>query len=402
MKSCVNLLSDSKYLASDLVNFSSDAAFAIDTSGTIVAWNDRARKLLGYSPAEVVGRFCGDVLQATLPGGEPLCRHNCDIYKCFLVCRPYEIYDCRMRHRDGGWVTASIGSVTMSERIRRLYADQVIAVIYLRTAALEPTAQQHRTLQVFTLGGFGISVAGRSIDIGKWKRKQAVTLLKYLVTHLDRPVHRERLLDSLWPDAGMKQGWERLKVSMYCLRRALRASGLGNEVIKTIDKAYMLRKDAVWVDVVDFERLVAEGRALQKQGRWLDALNCHAAARQLYRGDYLEEEPFADWCGEERERLREIYLEMLARTAECHAELGQYAEAEQICRKALVYDPCRGNLHHALMKYLLKNGRPDLALAQYRNCQRILEKEFGVAPLPEMQRLYQHVMKEGNSALIQD
>ncbi len=37
-----------------------------------------------------------------------------------------------------------------------------------------------RTLRVFTLGGFGIVAAGRSIDIGKWKRQQAVALLKNL------------------------------------------------------------------------------------------------------------------------------------------------------------------------------------------------------------------------------
>jgi DNA-binding SARP family transcriptional activator len=50
------------------------------------------------------------------------------------------------------------------------------------------------------------------------------------------------------------------------------------------------------------------------------------------------------------------------------------------------------------MKYLVKYGRPDLALAQYRHCQQVLAREFGTEPLPETQRLYQKILKGDNSA----
>ncbi len=386
--------------AFDLVEFASDAAFAINADSKIVAWNAPAQRLLGYAPCEAIGRYCRDVLQATLPGGEPLCHPGCDVLQCFKRCQPYGVPSCRVRRKDGEWIQACYASVAMSERARRLYANNVIAVIFIRDGVIKNSRPEPHTLQVFALGGFGMVVAGRSIDIGKWKRKQAVTLLKYLITQLDRPVHRERLLDCLWPDVDESQGWGRLKVTMYYLRRELRANGMSDDVVKTVGNAYLLRRDAVWVDVDVFERLVTEGRALQDQAQWSDALDRYVDARHLYRGDYLEEETFADWCAEERERLRELYLEMLARTAECHAELDQYAEAVHICRKALVFDPCRENFHCALMEYLVKYSRPDLALAQYRHCQQILAQEFGVEPLPETQHLYQQILKEGDSAQV--
>jgi two-component SAPR family response regulator len=184
---------------------------------------------------------------------------------------------------------------------------------------------------------------------------------------------------------------------MYYLRHELRANGMSGEVVKTVDHSYLLRRDAVWVDVSVFEQLVTEGRALQEQAQWSDALDCYVEAQRLYRGDYLEEETFADWCAEERERLHELYLEMLGRTAECHAELGQYAEVIQICRKALVFDPCRESFHCWLMKCLIKDGRADLALAQYHHCQQVLAREFGTEPLPETQRLYQQILKRGET-----
>ncbi|MFQ5547611.1 MAG: BTAD domain-containing putative transcriptional regulator [Woeseia sp.] len=386
--------------ASDLAEFASDAAFAIDAEGKIVAWNVSAQRLLGYTPSEAIGRQCGDVLQATLPGGEPLCHAECDVLQCFRECRPYGVPGCRLRHRDGEYVPASMASVALSEETRRVYADNVMAVVFIHDGANATPVPQHRTLQIFTLGGFGVVMAGRSIDMGKWKRKKAVTLLKYLITQLDRPVHRERLLDCLWPDVDASRGWGRLKVTMYYLRRELRGNGMSDEVVKTVGKSYVLRRDAVWVDVDVFERLVTEGRSLQDQAQWGDALDRYVAAQRLYRGDYLEEETFADWCAEERERLHELYLETLARTAECHAELGQYAEVVQVYRKALVFDPCRESFHCLLMEYLVKYGRPDLALVQYRHCQEILAREFGAEPLPETQRIYRQILEGGDSAQV--
>jgi PAS domain S-box-containing protein len=384
--------------ASDLTEFASDAAFAIDVDGKIVAWNNQAQRLLGYNSAEVIGRHCGVVLQATMSGGEPLCHPDCGVIQCLRDCRSCGVPNCHLRHRDGGWVPASIASVAMSERGRRLSGDNVMAVIFIQDAATAVPILRRHTLQVFTLGGFGIVAAGRSIDIAKWKRKQAVTLLKYLITQLDRPVHRERLLECLWPGVDQRRGSGRLKVTLYYLRRELRGNGMSDEVVKTVGDSYLLRRDAVWVDVDVFERLVAEGRALQGQAKWSDALERYGEAQRLYRGDYLEEETFADWCAEERERLHELYLEMLSRTAECHVELGQYAEVVQICRKALVFDPCRESFHCLLMRYLAKSGRPDLALSQYRHCQQVLAREFGTEPVPETQRLYQQILKRGDTA----
>lgn len=382
----------------DLVEFASDGAFAIDIEARIVAWNTPAQHLLGYTASEAVGRHCGEVLHATLQGGEPLCHPDCDVVRCFRGCRSHGVLDCRLRHRNGEWVPARITSVAVSERARAFSGSNVMAVIFMQDAATSLHASQHHTLQIFTLGGFGIVTGGCSVNIAKWKRKQAVTLLKFMITHLDRPVHRERLLDCLWPGAEQSRGLGRLKVTMYYLRHELRGNGMSDEVVKTVGNAYLVRRDAVWVDVDIFERLVSEGRALQGKAQWSDALEHYSEAQRLYRGDYLEEEAFADWCAEERERLRELYLEMLARAAECHEKLGEYGEAIQMYRKALVCDPCRENVHFSLMNCLVKYGRPDLALAQYRHCQQVLDREFASEPRPETRRLYQLILECGESA----
>jgi PAS domain S-box-containing protein len=222
---------------SDLVEFASDAGFAIDADNRIVAWNTLAQRLLGYTSSEVIGRYCRDVLQAVLPGGEPLCYPGCDITRCFKRFQPYGVSSGRVKRKDGEWLPASFATIAISERTRRLDANNIMAIIFIRDVVTINSRAEPHTLQIFTLGCFALVVAGRSVAIDKWNRKQAVTLLTYLVTRLGRPVHRERLLDSLWPDVDEQQGWGRLKVAMYYLRSELRANGIIDEIVKTSDKA---------------------------------------------------------------------------------------------------------------------------------------------------------------------
>ena len=386
---------------SQLVELASDAAFAIDDRHQVAAWNRGAEQLLGYASDEVIGRRCAEVLQSQLPGGEPLCMPNCEFFRCFRGCHPCGVPSCRVRRKNGDWVTVGYSSLVMPGQTQGPPSGAVVAVVFLREKEEQHVqVPQRGVLRIFALGKFGLTANGRGVTVEKWKRRQAVTLLKFLVTQLDRPVHRERILDCLWPDVDEERGWGRLKVTMYYLRTQLRAAGAGEDAIRTVGDAYLLRRDAVWVDAENFEKLVAEGRTLQSKGRGDDALRCYDEAQFLYRGDYFEQDVFADWCAEERERLGEIFMEMLTRKAECHAERGEYAEAVQVCRKGLVHDPCRESFHLALMQYLVRLGRPDGAIAQFRHCHAALAREFGVEPMPETQRLYQQILAQKNAGAL--
>ena len=380
--------------AHEMVDHASDAAFAIDGGLNITAWNRGAQQLLGYAPSEVIDRHCSEIIRAVLPGGEPLCVPSCDGIQCFRREQPFAASACRARHKDGGWVPMSIASVVMPKQARRSRGDSTVAVIFLRAGeekhgGLPP----ERALRIFVLGRFGVAVRGHRLAVENWERKQALTLLKYLVAHLGHPVHREALSEYLWPDIDESHGWERLKVTVYSLRRQLRAAGLPDDVVQTVGKTYVLNDETVWVDTEAFQRLAAEGSTLQREQRWDEALNLYEEAQHLYRGDYMEEDIYVDWCAAERERLREIYLEALAGMVDCHAERGHYAEAVQVCRTALVRDPCRESFHRALMEHLVHLGRGDWALAQYHSCRRILARELGVEPMPETRRLHRQILE---------
>ena len=55
----------------------SDGVFAVDADERIIVWNQAATALLGYTPAEVLGKYCYDVIQAKDYDGNAVCQKHC-------------------------------------------------------------------------------------------------------------------------------------------------------------------------------------------------------------------------------------------------------------------------------------------------------------------------------------
>ncbi len=58
-----------------------EAAYATDQDGRLVAWNEQAERLLGYSASQVLGRRCYEVLRGTDVFGNRFCDSSCPLRK---------------------------------------------------------------------------------------------------------------------------------------------------------------------------------------------------------------------------------------------------------------------------------------------------------------------------------
>ena len=54
-----------------------DAAFVVSLDCQFLAWGSRAQQLFGFSPSDVLGRYCYDVMPARDASGQCLCGVNC-------------------------------------------------------------------------------------------------------------------------------------------------------------------------------------------------------------------------------------------------------------------------------------------------------------------------------------
>lgn len=382
-----------------LVDLASDAAMAIDRGLHVVGWNERAERLLGYAANEALGQCCWNILQAVLPSGEPLCKPECDGNRCFERHMPFSVPDCQVRHRNGQWQRATISSLVAPAARNSSLAPPTAAVVLLRphegAASVAPTDGR---LRVFTFGQFALSANGQNFSTDRWHRRHALTLLKILVTGRHAARHREYLIEQLWPDANERRGRERLKVTTYFLRKKLRGVGMNSDVVAVIGSSYTLNNRAVWLDCEAFENLYNEGRSLAQRDQPEKALVAFEKAVRLYRGDYLPEDLYAEWCAEERERLREMYFDVLGHVIDGRIEGGDFEEAAVVCRRGLVHEPCRESFHRGLMLCLARLGQRDRLVAHYDHCRKLLETELGVDPTPQTERLYQELIASSGAS----
>lgn len=232
------------------------------------------------------------------------------------------------------------------------------------------------------LGGLQARLSGSAMTL---PTKKAQALLAYLALRPGQAHPRDKLAALLWGDTGEEQARHNLRQTLFALREALPKAKRQSLLI--VGETVALNRNAVNVDVATFERRVAEGSP--------EALEQAVA---LYQGDLLEglapmAAPFEEWLLAERERLRELALECLAKLTAHQSKAGAVERAIQTCVRLVALDPLQEAAHRTLMRLYARQGRRGTALRQYQVCVGVLQRELGVEPEAETKQLYQEILQ---------
>ena len=239
------------------------------------------------------------------------------------------------------------------------------------------------SLQLVLLGGFQARAAGQEIDVPGRKER---ALLAFLAIPAGEARSRDKLAGLLWSDRGDSQARESLKQAVFKLRKSL--DGVQPSPLLADREFVSLERAAVTVDVAEFEQLIGEG-----------TIESLARATALYRGDLLDgldlrDAAFDEWLLMERQRLRDLAREALAKLVDWHMSSGAHDQAAAAARRLLAIDPLREAAHRALMRIYVEQGQTALALKQYQLCCDALQSELGVRPEAETERLYQSIQEK--------
>ncbi len=195
-------------------------------------------------------------------------------------------------------------------------------------------------LRITCFGSFEIEVDGRPVNLAVL-RPRARALLRLLCLSPHRDVHREYLVDALWPGTDLAVGTRRLQVAMSSVRQVLEHAGLrGSDVLARQGDAYRLAPPpGSVIDVQAFEVALQEGNAAAARGDADQAMTCRAAALTHYRGDALPEDGPAEYVVAERERLRLAAAAAAAALAQDCRTLGHPRQALAAARRSVQLDP---------------------------------------------------------------
>jgi len=244
------------------------------------------------------------------------------------------------------------------------------------------------TLTIRLLGPFELFVDDAPVAPDRWPRRRPKLLVKLLALQPRLQLHREQIIDVLWPDADFEAGANNLHKAIHAARRALEPdlkSGSKSQFIGARDNLVALRAPGdVWVDACAFERRAAE--AMRSNDPKL-----FEAALDLYRGDLLPEDPYEDWAVAQRERLRGLYIDLLFRLARMCEESGDYIAGIGLLQSLVATDSTNEEAHQCLMRLYALTGNRRGAFRQYRQLVKTLRREAGVEPDRTTVELYDRI-----------
>src|SRR4051794_22346202 len=94
-------------------------------------------------------------------------------------------------------------------------------------AAAGADPQSRPVLRISLLGTFRVFVGEREVLDTAWRLRKARAVVKLLALAPDHRLHRERLLDQLWPDLTPEAGANNLRYALHIARRTLAGNDHG-------------------------------------------------------------------------------------------------------------------------------------------------------------------------------
>ncbi|HVV37903.1 MAG TPA: hypothetical protein VHC63_14940 [Acidimicrobiales bacterium] len=180
-----------------------------------------------------------------------------------------------------------------------------------------PSAKPAPALYATLVGDFTLFVGGSLVDVDSWTNRRAGTLMRVLVAHRGRPIHRTQLVDWLWESHPMR-GERSFGAAVSVIRRALAAAGTPRDTLCRVDDRYVITPTPR-TDVDEFEHELRWSTAALGARRFdVARVRLERAQQSFGSGAVLPNDGEAPWLREPRAQvadLRAAAARMLAKLA---------------------------------------------------------------------------------------
>ena len=232
---------------------------------------------------------------------------------------------------------------------------------------------QAEAIRIWMLDGFRVSVGSRIIEARQWRLRKPAALVKLLALAPGHRLHREQVMEMLWPESGTSAASNNLRQALQAARRAFDSAVGSRYLASEEDQLVLCPRSALWVDVDAFEEATATARRSRDPAAYRVAI-------ELYEGELLPENRYEEWPQSRREELWRTFLTLLIELAGIYEQRGEYALGIEALQKVLAEETTNQEVHVGLMRLYALLGRQADALGQYERLEKSLTRELGAVP----------------------
>lgn len=347
-----------------------DAVLIVDAAGLVIWWSPAVAAGLARIGVEwTSGMTCCEALDcaANTAAGETCLTRAAVDAACGLGPRPWALAG------SGDRLDATLSARPFARGMTNLV---IFELAFAPVTAGTPTGPD---LHVAALGRLSVSLGGRSCD-GDWLQQRPGEVFRYLVASRGAPQRSEAIAAALWPDRG-PSAVTNVRYCIFKLRDQLgeRADHGGSIVLRDA-AGYRLDPSRLKLDADVYTRQATAGITAYRRQDHATAERVLGEALELYRGEFLADDVYADWAFPEREYLRSLTGKSLAAMAQMAVASGRLVTAAEHLGRLARLEPFDSHVHQMLIEVCLRRGRRTEALRHYHALRARLERAFGERP----------------------
>ncbi|WP_158233709.1 response regulator [Sporosarcina sp. P21c] len=219
----------------------------------------------------------------------------------------------------------------------------------------------------------------------KWKTIKIKELFAYFLTHHKELIHRDVLIETLWPDTEYSKAKIQLHTTLSHLRKTLESLGFSKVIVFT-NQSYRLELVNFHCDALEMNQLV------QQHINATDAtIEKFEKSIQKYKGDYLELEGY-DWSYTHAEHMKQQAIKLLHRMISYYTIHQDTPQLQTSLERLVLLDPYSEQALQQLLIHYLQQGKRTEAIKAYHNFKEKLIEELGISPSESTNELFNQIL----------
>ncbi|MDR0271089.1 BTAD domain-containing putative transcriptional regulator [Paenibacillus sp.] len=266
----------------------------------------------------------------------------------------------------------------LAKTVARMQRDRLQGIA---PEGMSSEARVHSRLEIRLFGPFFAGIDGGLCM--KWRTAKEKELLAYLANQEDKRVHRDLIIECLWPDESYQKAKVNLHTCIYLLRKNLKHIGFEG-IVNYENGGYYLDPERVHVDVREFRKRMKELKRIHHPN--LENIREMLSYR---RGPFLQEDSYV-WADQEAEAFENSTYEWKLVLAEMYLRELDFNKAVNTAEDVIESSPYDEEAYRILMRSYAELGKNNLVHAIYRRLEDELE-ELHVRPSKQSCSLYEEI-----------